>query len=126
MMLADVQEAGLRELEPEVRELHRLGLVDEGMAGGADDIDFDIAYALLPTPDIFVRYQELRDIPDNYSPFHPDAAGIAQRRAEEEARYAKLRRDAIARQPRQVPAKVGRNEPCPCGSGKKYKKCHGA
>jgi len=22
--------------------------------------------------------------------------------------------------------KVGRNEPCPCGSGKKYKKCHGA
>ena len=22
-------------------------------------------------------------------------------------------------------AKVGRNEPCPCGSGKKYKKCHG-
>ena len=23
-------------------------------------------------------------------------------------------------------AEVGRNEPCPCGSGKKYKKCHGA
>jgi hypothetical protein len=23
-------------------------------------------------------------------------------------------------------AKVGRNEPCPCGSGKKYKQCHGA
>ena len=22
--------------------------------------------------------------------------------------------------------KVGRNEPCPCGSGKKYKRCHGA
>ncbi len=32
-----------------------------------------------------------------------------------------------AAQPRQrsVP-KVGRNDPCPCGSGKKYKKCHGA
>jgi preprotein translocase subunit SecA len=25
-----------------------------------------------------------------------------------------------------APAKVGRNDPCPCGSGKKYKKCHGA
>ena len=24
------------------------------------------------------------------------------------------------------PAKVGRNDPCPCGSGKKYKKCCGA
>jgi preprotein translocase subunit SecA len=22
--------------------------------------------------------------------------------------------------------KVGRNQPCPCGSGKKYKLCHGA
>ncbi len=21
--------------------------------------------------------------------------------------------------------KIGRNEPCPCGSGKKYKQCHG-
>jgi len=26
----------------------------------------------------------------------------------------------------QTGAKVGRNDPCPCGSGKKYKKCHGA
>ena len=27
---------------------------------------------------------------------------------------------------RHVGEKVGRNDPCPCGSGKKYKKCHGA
>ena len=26
---------------------------------------------------------------------------------------------------RRVDEKVGRNDPCPCGSGKKYKKCHG-
>ncbi|MFS8666213.1 MAG: SEC-C domain-containing protein, partial [Limnochordales bacterium] len=30
------------------------------------------------------------------------------------------------RAPRRVEAKVGRNDPCPCGSGKKYKKCCGA
>jgi len=24
-----------------------------------------------------------------------------------------------------MPPKVGRNDPCPCGSGKKYKQCHG-
>ncbi|MEN6602769.1 MAG: SEC-C metal-binding domain-containing protein, partial [Bryobacteraceae bacterium] len=29
-------------------------------------------------------------------------------------------------EPVQPPAKVGRNDPCPCGSGKKYKKCCGA
>jgi preprotein translocase subunit SecA len=29
-------------------------------------------------------------------------------------------------QPVRVEKKVGRNDPCPCGSGKKYKHCHGA
>lgn len=24
------------------------------------------------------------------------------------------------------PAEIGRNDPCPCGSGKKFKKCHGS
>jgi preprotein translocase subunit SecA len=34
--------------------------------------------------------------------------------------------DAEARPVRRNEPKVGRNDPCPCGSGKKYKKCHGA
>ena len=41
--------------------------------------------------------------------------------------------DEVAEQPMQVETRVvaeedriGRNDPCPCGSGKKYKKCHGA
>jgi preprotein translocase subunit SecA len=29
-------------------------------------------------------------------------------------------------EPIHVDKKPGRNEPCPCGSGKKYKNCHGA
>ncbi|MCK7531679.1 MAG: SEC-C domain-containing protein [Marinilabiliales bacterium] len=28
-------------------------------------------------------------------------------------------------EPVRVDKKVGRNDPCPCGSGKKYKQCHG-
>jgi preprotein translocase subunit SecA len=34
--------------------------------------------------------------------------------------------DAEVRTVRRDEPKVGRNDPCPCGSGKKYKKCHGA
>ena len=34
--------------------------------------------------------------------------------------------DAAVRTVRRDTPKVGRNDPCPCGSGKKYKKCHGA
>ncbi|GBR76310.1 preprotein translocase subunit SecA [Candidatus Termititenax persephonae] len=29
-------------------------------------------------------------------------------------------------EPRHAAEKIGRNDPCPCGSGKKYKNCHGA
>jgi preprotein translocase subunit SecA len=44
--------------------------------------------------------------------------------------HAEAGGDGEEKKPRQetvvraVP-KVGRNDPCPCGSGKKYKKCHG-
>jgi hypothetical protein len=34
---------------------------------------------------------------------------------------AELRTDPIS-----APERIGRNEPCPCGSGKKFKKCCGA
>ena len=32
----------------------------------------------------------------------------------------------VRREPVRNPNKVGRNEPCPCGSGKKFKLCHGS
>jgi len=31
-----------------------------------------------------------------------------------------------AQQKAPVKSNAGRNDPCPCGSGKKYKRCHGA
>ena len=31
----------------------------------------------------------------------------------------------IKQEPIRVEPKIGRNDPCPCGSGKKYKQCHG-
>jgi len=34
--------------------------------------------------------------------------------------------EAAKQTPVRATEKVGRNDPCPCGSGKKYKKCHGA
>ena len=35
-------------------------------------------------------------------------------------------REVQKTQPIHVEKKVGRNDECPCGSGKKYKNCHGA
>jgi len=51
------------------------------------------------------------------------AAPVAQQQQQparvggDDAKVVTVRRDE---------PKVGRNDPCPCGSGKKYKKCHGA
>jgi preprotein translocase subunit SecA len=45
----------------------------------------------------------------------PDPRTLATNRGEEDA----------PKKPVHVAAEPGRNDPCPCGSGKKYKKCHG-
>ena len=39
---------------------------------------------------------------------------------------ARERALAPAEPVRRSEPKVGRNDPCPCGSGRKYKHCHGA
>jgi preprotein translocase subunit SecA len=51
-----------------------------------------------------------------------------QRRKKKELEQARMAGGNGSTAPQQVvrgEAKVGRNDPCPCGSGKKYKKCHG-
>jgi preprotein translocase subunit SecA len=70
----------------------------------------------------------------------PDQVKEAQRRRNTDMSSLRASRPELAggggdpSQPRQqqrvepvrVEKKVGRNEPCPCGSGKKFKQCHGA
>jgi len=48
-----------------------------------------------------------------------------QRRQQQELQYQTGPAQAEAPRPVRTGAKIGRNDPCPCGSGKKYKKCHG-
>jgi preprotein translocase subunit SecA len=50
---------------------------------------------------------------------HESAGGYG---ADEEAAQVQ---QAGSREPVRADPKVGRNDPCPCGSGKKYKHCHG-
>ena len=57
--------------------------------------------------------QRQRQRPMHYE--HPSVTGGE----EEEAEVATVQQ-VVRKQP-----KIGRNEPCPCGSGKKYKQCHG-
>ncbi|WP_312707075.1 preprotein translocase subunit SecA, partial [Stenotrophomonas sp.] len=52
---------------------------------------------------------------------HQDAGGYS---ADEEAAEVEAARNGVGQVTREEP-KVGRNDPCPCGSGKKFKHCHG-
>jgi preprotein translocase subunit SecA len=66
--------------------------------------------------------------------FHLEPVNEEEQRREQERR-AKARERALvfSAPPKEAPSpvqkkaaeRVGRNDPCPCGSGKKYKKCHG-
>jgi preprotein translocase subunit SecA len=49
-----------------------------------------------------------------------------QQRQQKDLQYQTGAAQAEPPKPVRAGAKVGRNDPCPCGSGKKYKKCHGA
>ncbi|MDE6510571.1 MAG: SEC-C domain-containing protein [Muribaculaceae bacterium] len=58
----------------------------------------------------------------NYSTTHETYEG---ERAQRQAAQNVNRQPEEQRQPVKAQPKVGRNDPCPCGSGKKYKNCHG-
>jgi preprotein translocase subunit SecA len=49
-----------------------------------------------------------------------------QRKAVAEGQAVDPKAEKQAKKPIRREVKVGRNDPCPCGSGKKYKHCHGA
>lgn len=58
---------------------------------------------------------------------HKRALEQAAKEQERQERQASMQLgDEGPRTLRRSTAKVGRNDPCPCGSGKKYKQCHGA
>ena len=71
---------------------------------------------------------------DELAQLDSEETGLVQFALDERLRLAGQRRvfeddgdvEEEAPEPPATSAKVGRNDPCPCGSGKKYKKCHGA
>lgn len=68
----------------------------------------------------------------NYAKAQESAVANAQKEAsqarggyDEAIRNSGGQREVVKQQPIVVEKKTGRNDPCPCGSGKKFKQCHG-
>ncbi len=59
-------------------------------------------------------------------PRRTDYSNLEAQKSEFQQEQAGGRKKEEHVQPVRVEKKIGRNDPCPCGSGKKYKHCHGA
>ena len=98
----EAAEAAAREAQEKQRQAQRL-------AAQQQSIHREYSYAGTPNP--YANYSTTRDS-------YPGES--AQRAAAQN-----VNRQAAPKQPMKAQPKVGRNDPCPCGSGKKYKNCHG-
>ena len=65
-------------------------------------------------------------IPRGLQQFSPEEIERKQRRQQQQMQFQAGAAPVEPPRPARAAAKVGRNDRCPCGSGKKYKKCHGA
>lgn len=101
------------ELLEEVRRAYKDELVDPGMAD-LEGIERDLLH---PNPKHWENYAIITDAIKEmewWPSFHPEDAKPRIRAPLPRSPAPPIRR-----------TKIGRNEPCPCGSGKKYKKCCG-
>ena len=108
------------ELLPKLKILHETGSIDEMMCGDYGDVEEEmhgdsdrIDKQTLPT--IYTLAENERRFMENtYNSY----------KEEERKKEAKALIPSLSPNEEPMP-KVGRNEPCPCGSGKKFKKCCG-
>ncbi len=129
--------------------LHKIDMIKEGIGlrayGQKDPLveykreSYNMFVELLDSIDAQATELLFKAHPGNMTPpqprpvsvttFKPDAAGLGRQAPAPEADLAAGR--PAAPMPKQAPVvkqgpRVGRNDPCPCGSGKKFKKCCGA
>ena len=84
------------------------------------------SYSLFETMLARVRDQMVEYVFRIQLPPRPVARPVAAEGAPQEAKPAPQQAAAPAKPASKFAnEKIGRNDPCPCGSGKKYKKCHG-
>jgi len=98
-------------------------------AGGMREVDTTLGARSLAASPPGVREPELalagaRSSRPNLS-FNDPSATPTMFARKAQPREAEGGTDAAVQTVRREGRKVGRNDPCPCGSGKKYKKCHG-
>lgn len=122
LIICDIIQLKAKELLPLVKTFFDNGLVSIGICGNFEVVEDDTINR--PEKDYYKR--KLYNIYDRYTNVLTTWAGYKEEK-EEGPDYGKLNDydlPAFQREELDLPElKIGRNRPCPCGSGKKYKKC---
>ena len=83
------------------------------------EVIFTLAQVQVESDEDVAELERQRHMPEQMEFVHPDLQSPMDSAVEGEEG------DSVLKPIRRDTPKVGRNEPCPCGSGKKYKHCHG-
>ena len=105
-----------KELLPEIEKLFNLEIVSKSICGDWDAVSKDVLQA-----DDYSTKKEILTITERYNEITSTCTGfngeLSHLEYDDEDYFEPYN------MPVRAEPKVGRNEPCPCGSGKKYKKC---
>jgi hypothetical protein len=121
-----VLDVGLVELREELVVLFDRGWIDESIVGSRDEFlaDLDRGHLRPAEP----PFTDVAEAIRWWACFENDrrSASVPRPRPQPVPPPVPDLGQGVLPKPHRAPPKVGRNEPCPCGSGKKYKKCCGA
>ncbi len=109
LAICDVIEMQASELLPEIKRLYDLSYVGTGISGSFDEVKRDING---PFREFYKK--KLLNIFDRYGEITSTWYGYTTK--DDSSEY-------LDDEPYRAGPKIGRNDPCPCGSGKKYKNC---
>ena len=119
LLVSSCLDIGAVELLPEIRRLFELKYVDLTMAGTFEDVE-----KAFGEEEKFNQKRKILGIAERYQDVISTWHGHSVEEQEDEFEddfWEKL--STANTQVARTAAKTGRNDPCPCGSGKKYKKC---
>ncbi len=123
-LVSDLTDIQARELTDQITELFNHGLVFTGITGSLSDCMIEI----VKEPEIDRKKTIFENSIDRYQ-YYLDKWSYYKDTTEDVADLPKVdKKTSYNDEDEIIPApveklKVGRNDPCPCGSGKKYKKC---
>ena len=114
LMICEIMEADLKELIPVIEKLYDKGFVAQGICGSFKEVkkDFGDRKISYHKKDILSIYDRYLYIENNWYSYNNE---------EQDQLFDSNKQNEITYERNE--AKIGRNDPCPCGSGKKYKKC---